>query len=315
MYKDHILTATLKIIFAASILSVMLTGCFTGVENTPRITDKDVRKQVVESKPEDSYLEEIKQQNISSDFKEGKPWVIVDSKFKLLLNPEIQDINIKKGDTIRFKKFEEAVTVTGDRVAEIHLATSNGETIAYRTSIDFNKIQTGYPVTIPFTVDLDLVDKVRNKMLGQKYYIETRTRYDMNDQIYYGRRFVPVTICSVDYGNEYYPIRLTATEQNGQSFRLYMSIGPESRMPRKFSALFSISDPRLNYPDILPETWQKIVEGKVAAGMTRDECRLSLGSPDNVDRQAGYSSVREIWTYNNGCYLLFLDGILETFRQ
>lgn len=315
MYTYHKLTSALGNIMAASVFSLMLTGCFTGVENTPRITDKDVRKQTVESKPEDTYLEGIKQRNISSCFKKGKPWVIVDPKFKLLLNPEAQDINIQKGDTIRFKAFEEAITVTGDHVAELYLTTSNGETIVYRTSVDFNKILTGYPIVVPFTVDLDLVEDVRNKMLGQKFYIETRTRYDMNDQIYYGRKFVPVTICSVDYGNEYYPIRLTATEKNGQPFRLYMSISPESRMPRKFSALFSISDPHLNYPNILPETWDKIVEGKVAAGMTRDECRLALGNPDNIDRQAGYSSVREIWTYNNGSYLLFMDGLLETFRQ
>lgn len=55
--------------------------------------------------------------------------------------------------------------------------------------------------------------------------------------------------------------------------------------------------------------------GTVTEDMTRDECRLSLGAPDNIDRRAGYSVLREVWSYENGRYLIFEDGLLRSYRQ
>lgn len=49
--------------------------------------------------------------------------------------------------------------------------------------------------------------------------------------------------------------------------------------------------------------------------MTRDEARLALGAPANIDRRPGYSFMREIWTYENGIFLIFEDGLLKSFRQ
>jgi hypothetical protein len=84
---------------------------------------------------------------------------------------------------------------------------------------------------------------------------------------------------------------------------------------RSFSNLFSFTDPRRNYPNITDEYWQLITSGTVTTGMTRDECRLALGAPKDVDRQTGYSSVHEMWGYENGIYLIFEDGILVKFRR
>jgi hypothetical protein len=76
-----------------------------------------------------------------------------------------------------------------------------------------------------------------------------------------------------------------------------------------------LKNPRDSYPTITDAVWSNIMSGRVADGMTKDECRLALGSPKNVTEQFGYSAVREIWSYENGIFLIFEDSILRSFRQ
>ena len=50
--------------------------------------------------------------------------------------------------------------------------------------------------------------------------------------------------------------------------------------------------------------------------MTRDECRLALGTPDSIDRATTVGNTHfERWSYENGVYLLFEDGYLSKFRM
>lgn len=292
-----------------------LTSCFTGVESTPKITDKEVRRQTAEVTPEDTYIDDIPEYGHSTAFYPGKAFIVSDRKIKLILDASANNADINQGDTLRFASFAPATTVDGQKVTDIVLKDNNDKEYYYRTSISPESIKKGHIVTIPFTVDLDLVKAVSDKLKGNTYFIVTRTRYDLNDNLYNSRRFVPVRIESVDPGNSIYPIRITASEAGGKPFRLYMSAQSSSNMPRKFATLFSLTDPKISHPEILPKTWQNIIDGKVETGMTRDECRLALGPADNVDRQPTYNILREVWTYKNGIYLIFADGILETYRQ
>ncbi len=93
-----------------------------------------------------------------------------------------------------------------------------------------------------------------------------------------------------------------------------MSAG-DQKGSRDFASLFYFENPRNRYPNITDETWANIIRGKVALYMTREECRLALGSPATVDRRPGISTMRELWTYENGIYLIFDDGILQSFRN
>ncbi len=52
------------------------------------------------------------------------------------------------------------------------------------------------------------------------------------------------------------------------------------------------------------------MSGRVSEGMTRDECRLALGVPDEIKRMPAYEGMREIWTYAEGRRLVFSDGLL-----
>ena len=56
--------------------------------------------------------------------------------------------------------------------------------------------------------------------------------------------------------------------------------------------------------------------GQIATYMTKEECRLSIGPPDNLERIPTYNGVREYWYYSNGTYLIFdEEGLLTTFRR
>ena len=46
--------------------------------------------------------------------------------------------------------------------------------------------------------------------------------------------------------------------------------------------------------------WEMICAGKVREGMTKEECRLSLGNPDDVDSGHDWNSTLDIWRYENG---------------
>lgn len=302
-------------ILLTSMCVLPLTACFTGVESTPKITDKEVKRQLTETTLEDTYIDDIPVFGQSTDYYPGKELFVTDPKIKLILGASADKANIVAGDTLLFSHFSDAATIDGQNVTDIVLTDKNGKEFFYRTSINPDAINKGHAIDIPFTIDIDLVNAVGKKLCGQTYYIVTRARYDLSDNLFYGRRFVPVTIRSVDPGNSVYPIRLTLSENDGKHFRLYMSAQSSGYMPRKFATLFSLSDPRLSYPTILPQTWENITNGKVAVGMTRDECRLALGAADNIDRQPTYSILREVWTYKNGIYLIFADGILESYRQ
>lgn len=300
---------------AAVMLCIAASGCFTGIESTPAITDSDVKRQNIRVTAEDKYLDNVVQEIAGHALAPGKRWYVTDGKIRLIMEPSPQANSIAAGDTLTLSAIGEALTVDGQHVAELTLSRQSGEKVVYRTTTTVKTIENAGKAEIPFTVDLDLVEAVRRRMLNQTYYITTSTRYDMNEQVMRGRRFVPVTIDAVEPGNAYYPVRLRLTDDKGQQFQLFMTVDASDRMPRKFASMFSLTNPRGKYPAITDANWQLIVEGKVTQGMTRDECRMALGAPGNIDRQTGYSILREIWTYEDGRFLIFDDGILQSFRQ
>ncbi len=295
--------------------TVLFTGCFTGVESTPKISDSEVRRQSSTAIVEETFLQPVVDSLNNLPLRTGLPLLVSDNKIRLILEPAANAGDINAGDTLRLVSIDAASTLDGRRVAEIRLSAREGREFTYRTSLSPERISKLSELYIPFCIPLDPVEEIRDRLVGRRMYVTTSARYDMTDNLYTGRRFVPVEIIAVEPGNTYYPMRLTLRDDLDKVFRLYLSVDAASPMPRKFGSQLSTTDPRLNYPSVSDAVWANIIEGRITAGMTRDECRLALGTPDNVDRQAGYSSIREIWTYKNGRYLVFIDGVLETFRQ
>ena len=96
---------------------------------------------------------------------------------------------------------------------------------------------------------------------------------------------------------------------------MFMSSAHSSVQNRTYTDLFSDSDVHLRYPEISDDNWACIIRGDVALGMNKDECRLSLGTPKTIDRRPTYDGLVEYWTYDNGVYLIFEDGLLRRYRK
>ena len=299
----------------AALMAVGMSACFTGIESTPKITAKDVKRENIPVRPEDSFLDDIKAEPFSS-WTSGKSFYVTDNKFGSLLLPDpATDLSRLGGSVIRYVDNRKVSDLTGNTVYELHFLTENCRKISYRTTQTASMIDKTGNAGIPFLIDMDVVESVRNRLLGQKYYVITSSWYDLDLKSEHGRKFVPVTIESVDPGNNVYSVILTARDDRDTRFKLFLSVGNDLKSLRHFGSLFSFKNPKDLYPLITDGTWNNIINGKVAENMTKDECRLALGAPDNVDRRAGYSALHEIWTYAGGVYLVFEDGLLKSFRQ
>ena len=96
---------------------------------------------------------------------------------------------------------------------------------------------------------------------------------------------------------------------------VFMSLLSSSRSQYiTFDRLFSFENPRLQYKEIQDDAWEQITLGKVKTGMTKAECKLSLGNPNEVKKIPTYSGLRERWIYNSGAYLFFVDDLLADYR-
>lgn len=301
-------------LIAAAFMAAAMTACFTGIESTPKITDSEIRRQNVRERPEDSYLSDIKAEPFEK-WTRGKKFYVTDNRFSLLLLPSEEKTDSLAGQVVSFESSKELTDITGNRIVELTFTTDNGTPLSYRTSHSRTAIENAGKLDIPFLVELSVIDQVREKLLGKSFYVITANWYDLNLSSLTGRKFIPAKITDIRPGNEYYSTLLELNDEKGVPFCLFMSVGNDLKTLRSFGSLFSFNDPRKSYPDISDETWRNIINGRVATDMTRDECRLALGAPATVDSRVGYSSIREVWTYENGIYLIFEDNLLKSFRQ
>lgn len=75
--------------------------------------------------------------------------------------------------------------------------------------------------------------------------------------------------------------------------------------------LFGFGDIQKKYPGITEQRWKIIARGDLEAGMSTDECRLSLGDP--IEIQLKKDNRFETWYYN-GKTLEFENGTLQRFK-
>ncbi|MCM1482827.1 MAG: DUF2845 domain-containing protein [Muribaculaceae bacterium] len=301
----------------ALLWTVLSASCFTGIESTPKITANDVRKQNIVETKEDHYLDDIIPDPLAV-WHTGKLLYVTDSRVSLALIEQDRMKSIPQGSILTFQGVSPAVTVTGKPATDFSLLAPDGTAVTYRAEFSESDLRALPAVEIPFTVDLSLVAKVKDKMATNSYYTVTSAWYDMAGKARKGRKFVPVRVLDVSPGDSHHPFRLTLAEyregMEADTFSIYMSAGSDKKSTRRFSTLFALDNPRQRYPDITDEHWALIQNGRVTEGMTRTECRLALGKPDNVERQPGYSVLAERWTFENGRFLIFEDGILRQYR-
>ena len=297
---------------ATLMLSLFFTGCFTGIETTNKInlSKKDI--ETVKPSDEDRFLSDIRFLALK-DWKPEKPFLITDDKFSILVEGPGRAM-LHKGDTIFFKTSEIAKSAGGGESTRIIFDTRYGET-SYPIEKDIMSASNSIAASdIALTIDLEIVNTVREKLKGQTVWTRSALWYDDSLNYKKGKKFLKVNINEVKPGNSFFPLLVEFSDEDNEKGSFLMNVGFSGNESRNFGKLFSLTDPKDNYKNISAENWSAIQSEKLNPGMTKEECRLSRGNPTDVDNGHNYSNTMEIWFYPDGSYLQFVDGLLVNFK-
>lgn len=293
-----------------------MTSCFTGIESTPKISDKDLSRERIVVSDEDKYLSDVRPEPFK-DWQKGKLFFVTDRRINLALEPTSNPIP-DNGDYLAYDRFREVPSLTGTLDTEIVLVDSHGREFAHRVNASPDELSVRNKVDIPFTIDMSIVDRTKEMLIGKILYLRTSMWFDSDGNATSGLKYVPVEIIDVEPGNTVYPVKVKFRMKDypeSQPAYIFMSVGDSIKSARNFASTFYFDDPRKRYPQISDENWNYIIHSRVAPYMTREECRLALGSPASIDRYHGTNTYSERWNYENGVYLIFDDGILRNFRK
>lgn len=294
-----------------------LEGCFTGVESTKAITQKDVERAYSGNAGKTTQTIEIKLDTFP-DWNMGKRFFVTDNNIRYIFSPSPQfnaDTITLEGKEISYDGYTIGISIDGRPVVNLHFkyGTTGLQYNTNRTMDDITRRHSSR-LEVPFLVDLDEVERLKDVLRGKSLYIKTSIWYDSNGEMTWGRKYVKVNITDVLPGDKVFPFRIEFNDA-GRTAYVFMSYR-DNYLQRSFDNLFSDADLRQLYPAISDENWQRIINGQIATYMTKEECRLSIGPPDNLERIPTYNGVREYWYYSNGTYLIFdEEGLLTTFRR
>ena len=79
-----------------------------------------------------------------------------------------------------------------------------------------------------------------------------------------------------------------------------------------FDDYFILGDYRKKYPKV--RRWEQIRQGKVSIGMTKEECKLSIGRPRDVNTTTLSSGTKEQWVYDYR-YVYFRNGVVTAIQN
>lgn len=294
----------------------LLSGCFTGVEGTKKVTLSAQEQRTAMPTQEDLLLADIVP--VSADkWDEGMRFICLDDRTALIFDPRTlptAPLDLKLyGKELRFKRLDSSNDATGHKVHVLVFADKDREYL-YEVSADALPDN----LSMPMMADAAIIEMVNSRLKGKTLWTKS-SLWSPTDSttLRSGRKYVPVTVDSVAKGYGVFPAQVYFTDTELRRVRGMLPItfqgsGIDSRT---FSSQFSLTDPKANYPKIEAEVWKCIQEGRVQLGMTKEECRLSLGSPSDVTGQHNTAMVYDVWQYPNGVYLMFEDGILFKFTK
>lgn len=293
-------------------LCMSMSGCFTGIESTPRISEKDVRRSNITVTAEQQLGDSLIAPADFMSWQSGRMFLVTDQRIRLAVDAEKAP---GVGDTLNYIGYRLIPSMMGDTLVTLLFDGPNNQALSYSTGSTMNSLIERPRLTVPFTIDLTEVELANALLRGRKLYVITNQRVRNDGTDGEGRRFIPVTIIAVSPGDETSPLRVDFLTDDNATESVRMTVGNERRATRNFHTLFSIENPRLKYPAIDDTTWENIINGRVTEGMTREAARLAAGTPREVKKGQNGTSWYEQWTYDNGSYLIFEDGLLVRFRR
>lgn len=286
-----------------------LHSCFTGVEVTPRISERQVNREIGTPSVESKLLTSVAGESPAA-WTPGKVFTVTDGKVSVAYLPASVSSTLLPGDTLKYERMDSATTLTGAKMTDLTFLTLDGRRLTHRVETPPETFLDSRSVALPFLVDASVIDSVKSILNGLTLWTLTLRRYSLDGKSIAGKKFQKVTVTDVRAGKGEYPVEVILGDE-----MLYLTVDPQNHSPRRFSNLFSLTDPRKNYRHISDKNWEMITRGQVTNGMTMEECRLALGTPKEIERNATYEALIERWTYENGIYLLFSDGILTRYRN
>lgn len=254
-----------------------------------------------------------------SSWEKGKKFLAMSDRTLFIFEPTgamtEEDANSMTGKTITYIGVDKYITP--DLSDECVILFSDGNNILRyrtkkRTEDAFTEIDSS---KLPLLADIDLVESWKEKLVGSTLWTRSNLWYDHNDNRRSGLKFTKVRVSDVSPATGDFPMRVKISTDDGEDAFLHMNYTSDLHDSRNFAALFFLSDPKRRYTQISDENWALIKRGKVGTGMTKEECKLAIGNPDEVRSGYSHSQTIDIWQYSDGTYLFFTDGLLNEFRQ
>lgn len=305
-YNEVIIAVT------AIMTSLLLCSCFTGIEGTSEVRLSREDRKKVEQSAEEKLMSSVESVPLGK-WNEGKVFYVTDPKLSVVLRQRGDSYRELAADSLVYAGTRELPSPSGVATLWIVFTDGNSEweyDTHKKKDVAFNSVMN---TEMPMLIDSDYVAAVRNVLKGRRLWVRSSEWYDGNGARVKGKKFESITVSDVLKGNTVFPLRVEFFSE-GEKCCVYMSGGHRSTDSRPFQNLFSLSDIRENYKGITDEVWEMIREGKVRLGMTKEECRLSLGNPVNTESGRDYARLLDVWSYGDGKYLKFEDGILADFR-
>lgn len=254
-------------------------------------------------------------------WKEGHRFQATDDKLLLLFGLPLPADSISgiKGHHLAFAGIKSRQDAGGSQGSEIILEDADGNGRQYRLPVRRSVVSmdSATALDLPMLIDLEAVAHTDSILRGRRVWTNSRLWYSPEGNRLSGRKFCPVVITGVTPGNTVFPFFVSYVNEAGLRAGMFMSPGGlwrASRDTRRFDDLFLLSDPKEKYKTVTDENWEAICAGRVNLGMTKEECRLALGSPSDVDGGHNWSSTIDLWRYADGSYLRFEDGLLVAYR-
>ncbi|MCM1290735.1 MAG: hypothetical protein NC201_06695 [Prevotella sp.] len=312
MVRNSIKRYGSAVAFIAAATLLFLTGCFTGIEGTKKVKlSREDRK--VSQPSEEEKLNALFSADTLKDWNVGKNFIVTNHKVEIVLR-SIGDKKYEISDTLVYKGIVMRPSPSGEQTARLLFADSRNEW-EYDTGKSYSAARMNLSsMDIPMIIDVDFVENVGKILNNKKLYIRTSDWQDSEGNQEKGLKYSLVTIKSVTAGNEQFPLKVGFQTNDELIWYVMMSSGKKSTDSRSFPILFSFEDVKNSYRNISQEVWALIQQSKVTIGMTKEECRLSLGTPASVSSGRDYAKVFDLWSYGDGKYLKFEDGILVDFR-
>ncbi len=293
-------------------------GCSTGIESTKKIkmTKEDVKLMV--KTPEQNLAESILGVPLSS-WEKGRRFMAMSDRTLYIFEPASLESDLSeqslKGKTLTYMGTEsqtnpglmdECVILFSDGNRILRYKTGKPTDVALK-EIDSSKL--------PLISDLSLIEQWKEKISDKTLWTKSNLWYDSSGERMPGLKFAKVKVKDVVPSTGDFPMNVLIYGPGMKEASLHMNYTSDIHDSRNFAAIFFLSDPKDKYPQISDENWSLIQRGKLGRGMTKEECKLSIGNPDEVRSGHSHSQTMDIWQYSDGTYLFFTDGLLNEFRQ